>query len=198
GSDTRSVATPSSLAPPPIERTGGIGDSRPPSFHATAACHDDLQGSEVKYPVPPAEKQQRRDVVDRAVCDVTPGSANQQGRAAPRQDSSGDSGAATESQKHHGWRSEVYLFCVIKSDGDHTNATCFSERYNFLGISIVGQSNDRGDGGIYIGSIMKGGAVAADGRIEPGDMLLQVPLTQLPGEPMMLLIVLDHLDLVLV
>lgn len=50
------------------------------------------------------------------------------------------------------------------------------EKYNFLGISIVGQSNERGDGGIYIGSIMKGGAVAADGRIEPGDMLLQVPL----------------------
>lgn len=49
-----------------------------------------------------------------------------------------------------------------------------TEKYNFLGISIVGQSNDRGDGGIYIGSIMKGGAVAADGRIEPGDMLLQV------------------------
>uniref|UniRef100_A0A672SZ86 Dishevelled segment polarity protein 3 n=1 Tax=Sinocyclocheilus grahami TaxID=75366 RepID=A0A672SZ86_SINGR len=48
------------------------------------------------------------------------------------------------------------------------------EKYNFLGISIVGQSNERGDGGIYIGSIMKGGAVAADGRIEPGDMLLQV------------------------
>ena len=51
---------------------------------------------------------------------------------------------------------------------------CVTEKYNFLGISIVGQSNDRGDGGIYIGSIMKGGAVAADGRIEPGDMLLQV------------------------
>jgi len=48
------------------------------------------------------------------------------------------------------------------------------EKYNFLGISIVGQTNDNGDGGIYIGSIMKGGAVAADGRIEPGDMLLQV------------------------
>ncbi|XP_031696040.1 segment polarity protein dishevelled homolog DVL-3-like, partial [Anarrhichthys ocellatus] len=53
-------------------------------------------------------------------------------------------------------------------------AVCLTERYNFLGISIVGQSNERGDGGIYIGSIMKGGAVAADGRIEPGDMLLQV------------------------
>ncbi|XP_060850381.1 segment polarity protein dishevelled homolog DVL-3 [Rhopalosiphum padi] len=45
---------------------------------------------------------------------------------------------------------------------------------NFLGISIVGQSNNGGDGGIYVGSIMKGGAVALDGRIEPGDMILQV------------------------
>lgn len=45
---------------------------------------------------------------------------------------------------------------------------------NFLGISIVGQSNGGGDGGIYVGSIMKGGAVALDGRIEPGDMILQV------------------------
>ena len=31
-----------------------------------------------------------------------------------------------------------------------------TEKYNFLGISIVGQTNDNGDGGIYIGSIMKG------------------------------------------
>lgn len=45
----------------------------------------------------------------------------------------------------------------------------------------MGQSNERGDGGIYIGSIMKGGAVAADGRIEPGDMLLQVPLSTVAG-----------------
>ncbi|XP_020909883.1 segment polarity protein dishevelled homolog DVL-3 isoform X1 [Exaiptasia diaphana] len=48
------------------------------------------------------------------------------------------------------------------------------EKVNFLGISIVGQSNKRGDGGIYVGSVMKGGAVDLDGRIEPGDMLLQV------------------------
>ena len=27
---------------------------------------------------------------------------------------------------------------------------------NFLGISIVGQSHQGGDGGIYVGSIMKG------------------------------------------
>lgn len=32
GSDIQSVTTPTSLAPPPIERTGGIGHSRPPSF----------------------------------------------------------------------------------------------------------------------------------------------------------------------
>lgn len=48
------------------------------------------------------------------------------------------------------------------------------EAVNFLGISIVGQSNRGGDGGIYVGSIMKGGAVALNGRIEPGDMILQV------------------------
>lgn len=59
-----------------------------------------------------------------------------------------------------------------------------TEKYNFLGISIVGQSNERGDGGIYIGSIMKGGAVAADGRIEPGDMLLQVRRTLSEGFPL--------------
>jgi len=47
---------------------------------------------------------------------------------------------------------------------------------NFLGISIVGQSSREGQGdvGIYVGSIMKGGAVALDGRIDPGDMILQV------------------------
>uniref|UniRef100_A0A914VNA8 Dishevelled n=2 Tax=Plectus sambesii TaxID=2011161 RepID=A0A914VNA8_9BILA len=45
---------------------------------------------------------------------------------------------------------------------------------SFLGISIVGQSSQRGDGGIYVANIMKGGAVALDGRIEAGDMILQV------------------------
>lgn len=42
-----------------------------------------------------------------------------------------------------------------------------------------------GDGGIYVGSIMKGGAVALDGRIEPGDMILQVGwfLSWFPFQP---------------
>ena len=96
------------------------------------------------------------------------------------------------------------------------SVTLNMDTVNFLGISIVGQSNKFGDGdcGIYVGSIMKGnfffkricakkglhvyllwlslistnkksvnkyacffasgGAVALDGRIEPGDMILQV------------------------
>ncbi|XP_065842055.1 segment polarity protein dishevelled homolog DVL-3-like isoform X2 [Oscarella lobularis] len=48
------------------------------------------------------------------------------------------------------------------------------EKTKFLGISIVGQANRSGDGGIYVGSVMKGGAVAEDGTIQPGDMILQV------------------------
>lgn len=34
--------------------------------------------------------------------------------------------------------------------------TLSMDTVNFLGISIVGQSNKGGDGGIYVGSIMKG------------------------------------------
>jgi hypothetical protein len=31
-----------------------------------------------------------------------------------------------------------------------------TDKANFLGISIVGQSGSRGDGGIHVGSVMKG------------------------------------------
>ncbi|XP_014894599.1 segment polarity protein dishevelled homolog DVL-3 [Poecilia latipinna] len=212
GSDTPSVATPSSLAPPPIERTGGIGDSRPPSFHAAAVCHDDLQGSEVKSPAPSSEKQRRRDG----------GHLNGHAHQAADQKGAGPAGGDSSSNQQSS-ELETTSFCSSEEDSggrfsqstgqssssprlirrqrrrhrkpktprmeksasfssvtDSTmslniiTVTLNMERYNFLGISIVGQSNDRGDGGIYIGSIMKGGAVAADGRIEPGDMLLQV------------------------
>ncbi|XP_015259280.1 PREDICTED: segment polarity protein dishevelled homolog DVL-3-like isoform X3 [Cyprinodon variegatus] len=217
GSDTYSVATPSSLAPPPIERTGGIGDSRPPSFHAAALCHDDLQGSEVKSPTPPSEKLQRRDVGNRA------GHPNGHVHRAADKKGAGPAGGGDNSSNQQSSELETTSFCSSEEDSggrfsqstgqssssprlirrqrrrhrkpktprmeksasfssvtDSTmslniiTVTLNMERYNFLGISIVGQSNDRGDGGIYIGSIMKGGAVAADGRIEPGDMLLQV------------------------
>lgn len=87
-------------------------------------------------------------------------------------------------QKRHTKRKQTHLSRAssISSVTDSTlslniiTVTLNMDTVNFLGISIVGQSNqaEGGDGGIYVGSIMKGGAVALDGRIEPGDMILQV------------------------
>ncbi|CAF1367412.1 unnamed protein product [Didymodactylos carnosus] len=71
-------------------------------------------------------------------------------------------------------------FSSLNSDSTMTlniiTVTLNLDSVNFLGISIVGQSDKNGmsDGGIYVGSTMKGGAVVHDGRIEPGDMILQV------------------------
>ncbi|KAF7658548.1 hypothetical protein LDENG_00011290 [Lucifuga dentata] len=221
GLDNLMEDTPSSLAPPQTERTGGIGDSRPPSFHANAvSCQDNLPGS-VEQDVEgekEKERQQRKDKSShgRHLNGHSPQPAEQQG-AGPTS-TSGDSSSAVLSSEL-----ETTSFCSSKDDSggrfsqsaeqssssprlirrqrrkhrkpktqqmeksqslssvtdssmslNVVTVTLNMDRYNFLGISIVGQSNDRGDGGIYIGSIMKGGAVAADGRIEPGDMLLQV------------------------
>merc|ERR1719334_2276377 len=87
-------------------------------------------------------------------------------------------------QKRHTKRKQPHLSRAssISSVTDSTlslniiTVTLNMDTVNFLGISIVSQSNqaEGGDGGIYVGSIMKGGAVALDGRIEPGDMILQV------------------------
>ncbi|XP_059187593.1 segment polarity protein dishevelled homolog DVL-3 [Centropristis striata] len=204
GSDLQSIATPTSLAPPPIERTGVIGDSRPPSFH-----QDEQQGSEVRV-VSPAEEERGGRLNGHA-----PRPADQNGAGPAGGDSSStpqssqlettsfcsseeDSGGRfsqstgrssssprlvrRQRRRHrrHKTQPRMERSVSFSSVTDSTmslnvvTVTLNMERYNFLGISIVGQSNDRGDGGIYIGSIMKGGAVAADGRIEPGDMLLQV------------------------
>uniref|UniRef100_A0A4W6FDC9 Dishevelled segment polarity protein 3 n=1 Tax=Lates calcarifer TaxID=8187 RepID=A0A4W6FDC9_LATCA len=215
-SDILSVSTPTSLAPPPTERTGGIGDSRPPSFHAAAVSHDHLQGSEVT-PVTSPPGRRERDANDGG------GRLNSHAHRAAGQNGAGPTGGGDSSSTQQSSELETTSFCSSEEDSggrfsqstgqssssprlvrrqrrrhrkpkgprmersvsfssvtDSTmslniiTVTLNMERYNFLGISIVGQSNDRGDGGIYIGSIMKGGAVAADGRIEPGDMLLQV------------------------
>ncbi|XP_076028009.1 segment polarity protein dishevelled homolog DVL-3 [Genypterus blacodes] len=227
GLDTPEEATPSSLAPPHTERTGGIGDSRPPSFHANAVSNqDDLHGSESKSAEQDRggdlgrEGQQRKDesshdghVNERASKPASQKGVGPTGPTGSGGDSSStmlsseletsfcsseeDSGgrfsqSAEQSsssphlvrrqrrkhQKPKTQRMEKSQSCSSVTDSTMSlniiTVTLNMDRYNFLGISIVGQSNDRGDGGIYIGSIMKGGAVAADGRIEPGDMLLQV------------------------
>uniref|UniRef100_A0A4W6FD60 Dishevelled segment polarity protein 3 n=1 Tax=Lates calcarifer TaxID=8187 RepID=A0A4W6FD60_LATCA len=174
-SDTDQVCL-CSLAPPPTERTGGIGDSRPPSFHHAHRAAGQ-NGAGPTGGGDSSSTQQSSELETTSFCS-----------------SEEDSGGRLDSQSKVKqlvcflsltW-SCVYLcprVCQSVSFSSVTDSTMSlniitvtlnMERYNFLGISIVGQSNDRGDGGIYIGSIMKGGAVAADGRIEPGDMLLQV------------------------
>uniref|UniRef100_A0AAY5KH78 Dishevelled segment polarity protein 3a n=1 Tax=Esox lucius TaxID=8010 RepID=A0AAY5KH78_ESOLU len=165
----------SELPPPPLERTGGIGDSRPPSYHRSVC---------LSTPLP--------SLVDLSVCShislspllALPGGRNgysRVGRGAEiGQYDSCSSFMSSELESTSCFDSEDDDSSSFSSITDSTmslniiTVTLNMEKYNFLGISIVGQSNERGDGGIYIGSIMKGGAVAADGRIEPGDMLLQV------------------------
>uniref|UniRef100_A0A8C2H9L3 Dishevelled segment polarity protein 3b n=1 Tax=Cyprinus carpio TaxID=7962 RepID=A0A8C2H9L3_CYPCA len=138
GSDGGSVCADSQAdLPPPLERTGGIGDSRPPSFQSVTP--------QLSLSV--------------CVCvflslSVCPHLSLSFSRS-------------LQSSSFSSITDSTMSLNII-------TVTLNMEKYNFLGISIVGQSNERGDGGIYIGSIMKGGAVAADGRIEPGDMLLQV------------------------
>uniref|UniRef100_A0A8C1G470 Dishevelled segment polarity protein 3b n=1 Tax=Cyprinus carpio TaxID=7962 RepID=A0A8C1G470_CYPCA len=199
GSDGGSVCADSQADLPPLERTGGIGDSRPPSFHANAAGSQDDLGNDTEPEVGPSLRRdrERERVRDRD---------RERERERPRRKDTHDHGdsstlMSSELDTTSFFDSEEEDSTILSlsvcphlslsfsrslqsssfsSITDSTmslniiTVTLNMEKYNFLGISIVGQSNERGDGGIYIGSIMKGGAVAADGRIEPGDMLLQV------------------------
>uniref|UniRef100_A0A3B3CG66 Dishevelled segment polarity protein 3a n=1 Tax=Oryzias melastigma TaxID=30732 RepID=A0A3B3CG66_ORYME len=208
--DTGSVAD--SLEPaPPLERTGGIGDSRPPSYHGKAASGRDSLDNDAETGSMASQRRERERPRRKHTNDhggrQNGYSSRAVGRGGPEYDSC-SSFMSSELESTSCFDSEdddfvcqfVFLFMcfhlfplisqmLIKpsvqsssfsSITDSTmslniiTVTLNMEKYNFLGISIVGQSNERGDGGIYIGSIMKGGAVAADGRIEPGDMLLQV------------------------
>ncbi|XP_035378374.1 segment polarity protein dishevelled homolog DVL-1 isoform X2 [Electrophorus electricus] len=204
--------------PPPLERTGGIGDSRPPSFHANAVSSrdglDTETGSESllsqcrererahrtqdsKFPRVNGHSKAEWSNRDSAIgydgasvmsseLDSSSFIDSEEDEDGSRLSSSTEQSSSTRLMRRH--KRQRRRHKVVKIDRSSSfssitdstmslniiTVTLNMEKYNFLGISIVGQSNDRGDGGIYIGSIMKGGAVAADGRIEPGDMLLQV------------------------
>uniref|UniRef100_A0A8C9SR18 Dishevelled segment polarity protein 2 n=1 Tax=Scleropages formosus TaxID=113540 RepID=A0A8C9SR18_SCLFO len=205
---------PPPLPPPPAERPGGIGDSRPPSFHPNAAGSvEDLEDrteteSVVSYR---RERPRRRESSEQhgprangqsrlerhlagyesastlmsSELDTTSFCDSDDDDTMSRFSSSTEQSTASRLPKRHRRRKKqrpprLERASSFSSVTDSTmslniiTVTLNMEKYNFLGISIVGQSNERGDGGIYIGSIMKGGAVAADGRIDPGDMLLQV------------------------
>ncbi|XP_073654603.1 segment polarity protein dishevelled homolog DVL-2 isoform X3 [Tursiops truncatus] len=212
---TDPVPPPPPVPPLPPERTSGIGDSRPPSFHPNvSSSRENLEPeTETESVVSLRRERPRRrdstgghrpsgpsrlerhlagyessstlmtselestslgdsdeeDTMSSSPPNLPAGSAAPRSRAAPPASSSATGGGGNSG--HPAWRGSVTDSTMSLNI---ITVTLNMEKYNFLGISIVGQSNERGDGGIYIGSIMKGGAVAADGRIEPGDMLLQV------------------------
>ncbi|KFO64817.1 Segment polarity protein dishevelled DVL-1, partial [Corvus brachyrhynchos] len=220
-SDTGSQCTESHTdLPPPLERTGGIGDSRPPSFHPNAASSRDGLDNETgtedvpqlpyssslpltllccAFPVPringhPKLDRHREHPPGYDSSSTMMSSELESSSFIDSEDDDNTSRLSSSTEqstssrlirKHKRRRRKQRMRQIDRSSSfssitDSTmslniiTVTLNMEKYNFLGISIVGQSNDRGDGGIYIGSIMKGGAVAADGGIEPGDMLLQV------------------------
>uniref|UniRef100_W5LH75 Dishevelled segment polarity protein 3a n=1 Tax=Astyanax mexicanus TaxID=7994 RepID=W5LH75_ASTMX len=200
-SDGCSVAESQLERPPSGERSQGIGDSRPPSFHPKAAGSRHGVDDETETDSVVSHRRDRDRPRKKHSHEHSGGRMNGYSRVGRGMDLGGyDSRSSLMS-------SELESSSCFDSDDDGSTSRCVSqlptvviththththyephylshilslsffftlEKYNFLGISIVGQSNERGDGGIYIGSIMKGGAVAADGRIEPGDMLLQV------------------------
>lgn len=214
GVRTEPSPPPPSLPPPPAERPGGIGDSRPPSFHpnVTSSVETLDEATETESVMSfRRERPRRRESLDQhgsrvngqtrlerhiagyessstmmsSELDTTSFCDSDDDDTMSRFSSSTEQSTASRLLKRHRRRRKqrpprLERASSFSSVTDSTmslniiTVTLNMDKYNFLGISIVGQSNERGDGGIYIGSIMKGGAVAADGRIEPGDMLLQV------------------------
>ncbi|KAG1969181.1 segment polarity protein dishevelled homolog DVL-3a [Pimephales promelas] len=220
-SDGCSVAESQSERPPSHERSQGIGDSRPPSFHPKAAgsrhgADDETETDSVVSHRRDRDRSRRKhshehsggrqngysrggrgmDLGGYDICDSRSSLMSSELESSSCFDSDDgstsrfssvteQSGSSKLLRRHRRRRRRPKAQQMDRSSSfssitDSTmslniiTVTLNMEKYNFLGISIVGQSNERGDGGIYIGSIMKGGAVAADGRIEPGDMLLQV------------------------
>ncbi|XP_053736403.1 segment polarity protein dishevelled homolog DVL-3-like isoform X2 [Synchiropus splendidus] len=162
---------------PTPHRTGGIGDSRPPSFHGQAedvqraAGGDAAQG---RSEAPPAGESRPHPL------DSEPSSEEDSAERFSRSSSSAkvvrrQRGRHRREKTPHMEKSES-LSSLTDSSMSLTvvTVTLDMEKHRFLGISIVGQSSERGHGGVCVGSIMKGGAAAADARVEPGDMLLQV------------------------
>ncbi|XP_071841121.1 segment polarity protein dishevelled homolog DVL-3-like isoform X2 [Apostichopus japonicus] len=197
----------------PPERTGGIGDSRPPSFHANAgSLSDKFEDTETESVISSKRDRHRHAHIVRRdrYRDGFPRSKRDHHRTGHGYESSSTlmssdiettsffdstdddsrfssaterTGSSRQMRSKHRKRRKKPRMPRASSFSSITDSTMSLniitvtlnlDKINFLGISIVGQSNKGGDGGIYVGSIMKGGAVAADGRIEPGDMILQV------------------------
>ncbi|XP_046562527.1 segment polarity protein dishevelled homolog DVL-3-like isoform X6 [Haliotis rubra] len=212
-SDTQSQCTDSQagdVVPLPAERVGGIGDSRPPSFHANASvvsrdetCDTCTETDSVisaaarrgpringhakherhRERPPPGPHQYETSTMMSSDLETTSFfDSEDDSRFSTVTDTTGMSSRYGRHRKRRRRHrpppiSRASSFSSITDSTMSLNiitVTLNMDTVNFLGISIVGQSNKGGDGGIYVGSIMKGGAVAQDGRIEPGDMILEV------------------------
>ncbi|BFZ23255.1 hypothetical protein BsWGS_26296 [Bradybaena similaris] len=196
----------------PAERVGGIGDSRPPSFHANASMvsrdepcdtctesdsvvsaarrgpringHGLLKHERHRHP---AAMYESSTILSSELDSTSFIDSEDDSRFSTVTDTTSVSskyGRHRRRRRRHRpppiSRVGINKASSFSSITDSTmslniiTVTLNMDTVNFLGISIVGQSNKGGDGGIYVGSIMKGGAVAQDGRVEPGDMILEV------------------------
>ncbi|CAG5129057.1 unnamed protein product [Candidula unifasciata] len=193
----------------PAERVGGIGDSRPPSFHANASMvsrdepcdtctesdsvvsaarrgpringHGHLKHERHRHPGAMYESSTilSSDLDSTSFIDSEEDTASRFSTVTDSTNMSSKYGRHRRRRRRHRPPpiSRASSFSSITDSTMSLNiitVTLNMDTVNFLGISIVGQSNKGGDGGIYVGSIMKGGAVAQDGRVEPGDMILEV------------------------
>ncbi len=166
---------------PPMERTGGIGDSRPPSFHANAAgSTDKLSDTETESVISsrrvsrPKRDHHRSGHGYESSSTIMSSDIESTSYFDSTDDDSRFSSATERSSssrlmrnKHRKRRRrprmpQVQRASSFSSITDSTmslniiTVTLNLDKINFLGISIVGQSNKGGDGGIYVGSIMKG------------------------------------------
>ncbi|BFZ23968.1 hypothetical protein BsWGS_27006 [Bradybaena similaris] len=193
----------------PAERVGGIGDSRPPSFHANASVgsrdescdtctetdsvlggtrrgpringHSHIRHDRHRHPggMYDASTVLSSDLESTSFMDSEEDTASRFSTVTDTTSMSSKYGRHRKRRRRHRPPpiSRASSFSSITDSTMSLNiitVTLNMDTVNFLGISIVGQSNKGGDGGIYVGSIMKGGAVAQDGRVEPGDMILEV------------------------
>uniref|UniRef100_A0AAU7EBI6 Dishevelled protein n=1 Tax=Terebratalia transversa TaxID=34513 RepID=A0AAU7EBI6_TERTR len=221
GGGDNQLGEPSPPTQTTTERVAGIGDSRPPSFHATVNTRDNLDNEDTCTEIDSVissrkdhrhrgSRNRHKDRHDNYNGPRVNGHNNKyrdmkhqfettssmmssdldttsffDSDEESRLSSITESTAMSSKYKHRRKKKTRRLPPIsrassISSITDSTmslniiTVTLNMDTVNFLGISIVGQSNKGGDGGIYVGSIMKGGAVAQDGRIEPGDMILEV------------------------
>ncbi|KAK6177510.1 segment polarity protein dishevelled homolog DVL-3 isoform X5 [Patella vulgata] len=209
-SDTQSQCTDSQagdVVQLPAERLGGIGDSRPPSFHANAsvASRDETcdtctetesvisarrgpringhaehkRHRELRHAYHDTSTVLSSDLESTSFFDSEDDTGSRFSTVTDNTNPSSKYGRHKRRRRRHRPPpiSRASSFSSITDSTMSLNIITVvlnMDTVNFLGISIVGQSNKGGDGGIYVGSIMKGGAVAQDGRIEPGDMILEV------------------------